>query len=86
MAASFEDVEQITGDWPGVAPGTFYGTSGMKVSGKGFCRMWSQREHDRDGVHDTEVLVVFCDLDEKPALLLGESEGRHGLLGGLPHV
>lgn len=31
--------------------------------------MWSEREHNRDDVHDTEVLVVFCDVDEKPALL-----------------
>lgn len=26
-------------------------------------------EHDRDGVHDTEVLVVYCDLEEKELLL-----------------
>ena len=32
-------------------------------------RMWGEREHARDDVHDTEVLVVFCDVDEKEALL-----------------
>lgn len=42
---------------------------------------WSAREHARDGVHDTEVLVVFCDLEEKPALI--ESSG--GVLFSTPH-
>jgi len=33
-----------------------------------------EREYERYGVFDTEVLVVFCDVDEKP-LLIAMSEG-----------
>lgn len=43
--------------------------------------MWSEREHNRDDVHDTEVLVVFCDVDEKPALLSSFSD----VLFSTPH-
>jgi hypothetical protein len=46
-----------------------YGTPSIKVRKKSFCRLWSGRECDRNGVHDTDVLVVFCDLDEKEALI-----------------
>ena len=79
--ADFDDVTLIGSELPGVEVSTFYGTPGLKVNRKAFCRMWSDREHDRDGVHDTEVLVVFCDLDEKPALI--ESSG--GVLFETPH-
>jgi hypothetical protein len=79
--ASFDDVRRAVADLPDVEAGTFYGTPGLKVRGKGFCRMWSEREHDRDDVHDTEVLVVFCDLEEKPSLI--ESSG--GVLFSTPH-
>ena len=56
---------------PGVEVSTWYGTPGLKVGGKGFCRMWSDREYKRDGIDtaDTEVLVVMCDVDEKQALI-----------------
>lgn len=67
--ASFDDVRRLTADLPMVEEGTSYGTASMKVKGKSFCRMWSDREHDRDDVHDTEVLVVFCEAEEKPAIL-----------------
>ena len=40
--------------------------------------MWGEREYDRYDVRDTEVLVVFCVLDEKPMLL--ESGGGAPLL------
>lgn len=75
------DVVAMTADWPGVTTGNWYGTAGLKVAGKGFARMWSEREHDRDGVHDTEVLVVMCDADEKPALI----ESSKGVLFSTPH-
>lgn len=39
------------------------------------------REHDRDGVHDTDVLVVFCEVDELDSLL-GSSDG---VLFSTPH-
>ena len=67
--ANFDDVVEVAADWPGVSVGLWYGTDGLKVAGKGFCRLWSEREHRRDDVHDTEVLVVLCELDEKPALM-----------------
>ncbi len=79
--ASFEDVVAITADWPGLTVDSWYGTAGLKVGGKGFCRMWSQREHDRDGVHDSEVLVVMCDLDEKQSLI----DSSNGVLFSTPH-
>jgi len=79
--ASFDDVVQVGEPWPGVTVDKWYGTPGLKVGGKGFCRKWSQREHDRDDVHDTEVLVVLCDADEKQALI--ESAG--GVLFSTPH-
>ena len=67
--AIFDDVRRLTADLPMVEEGTSYGTASMKVKGKSFCRMWSEREHNRDGVHDTELLVVFCEAEEKPAIL-----------------
>lgn len=67
--ATFDDVVRLGLTLPEVAVSTSYGTPALKVRTKSFCRMWSEREHDRDRVHDTEVLVVFCDVDEKRALL-----------------
>lgn len=67
--ATFDDVARLGLSLPEVTVSTSYGTPALKVRTKSFCRMWSEREHVRDGVHDTEVLVVFCDVDEKRALL-----------------
>ena len=77
----FADVVRIGSALPGVEQGTFYGTAGLKVRGKGFCRVWSEREHDRDGVHDSAVLVVFCDPDEKDALI----DSLGGVVFSTPH-
>jgi hypothetical protein len=79
--ATFDDVRRLTADLPEVTESTSFGTPALAVRGKSFCRLWSAREHARDGVHDTEVLVVFCDLEEKPALI--ESSG--GMLFSTPH-
>ena len=79
--ASFADVERLAVDWPGVTAGTFYGTPGLHVAGTGFCRLWSDREYARNDVHDTEVLVVFCDVDEKDMLLAAHPE----VLFSTPH-
>ena len=65
---TFDVVKALAARFPEVAESTSYGTPALKVAGKSFCRMWGQREHDRNDVHDTEVLVVFCELDEKPFL------------------
>ena len=70
--------------WHGLAEvteSTFYGTPAPKVRGKGFCRMWSEREYNRDGVHDTEVLVVFCEPEAKELLL----ESHPDVLFSTPH-
>lgn len=69
--ATFDDVTRIGLQLPEVTSSTWYGTPGLHVRKKGFCRMWSEREHVRDGVDltESEVLVLMCDLEEKPALL-----------------
>ena len=74
-------VKRAASTLPEVEESTSYGTPSLKVRKKSFCRMWSDREHDRDGVHDTEVLVVFCDLDEKEPLI----EASAGVLFSTPH-
>lgn len=57
--ADFTDVERIARDLlPDTMVGTSYGTAAILVRKKMVCRLWSQREHDRDDVHDTAVLVV----------------------------
>jgi len=79
--ATFEDVRHVGTRLPEVTDGTFYGTAALMVRGKGFCRMWSEREYDRDGVGDTEVLVVFCEPEAKEALL----ENHPDVLFSTPH-
>jgi hypothetical protein len=79
--ATFDDVRQLVADLPEVTESTSYGTPALKVRGKGFCRLWAAREHNRDGVHDTEVLVVFCALEEKATLI----ESSRGVLFSTPH-
>ena len=79
--ADFNDVRRIGTTLPGVEESTSYGTPALKVRGKSFCRMWSEREHNRDDVHDTDVLVVMCDVDEKAALI----DAAGGVLFSTPH-
>jgi hypothetical protein len=81
--ATFDDCVRLTAHLPEVEQSTSYGTPALTVRGKSFCRLWGDREHDRDGVDpdETEVLVVFCDLDEKDALI--ESSG--GTVFSTPH-
>lgn len=79
---TFEDVRAVGKRLPEVeeAP-SYHGMPALKVRGKPFCRLWGPTEHDRDGVHDTEVLVVFCDADEKDVLIATSS----GVLFSTPH-
>ena len=79
--ATFDDVRRLGMRLPEVTESTFYGTPALKVRGKGFCRMWSEREYNRDDVHDTEVLVVFCEPEMKDVLL----ESHPGVLFSTPH-
>ncbi len=78
---TFADVERLGAELPEVTVSTSYGTPALKVREKSFCRMWSQREHDRDDVHGTEVLVLMCDVNEKPHLI----EADPGVLFSTPH-
>ena len=48
---------------------------------KAFCRIWSEREYERDEITDTEVLVIFCELEEKETLI----EKYDGILFTTPH-
>lgn len=66
--ATFDDVRRLGEALPEVEVSTSYGTPALKVRGKTFCRLWGAREHARDGVEGTEVLVVWCELDEREAL------------------
>lgn len=67
--ATFDDVRRLGMALPEMAESTSYGTPALKVGKKLVCRMWSEREYNRDSVHDTEVLVVFCELEMKQVLL-----------------
>ena len=78
---TFDDVRRLGLRLPEVTESTWYGTPGLKVRNKGFCRLWGEREHRRDQVHDTEVLVVFCELEMKPVLL----ENHPDVLFTVPH-
>ena len=52
----------------------FVGTPALKVKEKSFCRLWGPRDSSKADVGDAEVLVVFCEPDEKK-FLLAESDG-----------
>jgi len=78
---SYDDAVTMTAGWPGVTADTWYGTPGLKAGGKGFARMWADREYRRDDVDDTEVLVVMCDVDEKQSLI----DAADGVLFSTPH-
>ena len=71
--ATFDDVVRIGTQWPDVSVSTSYATPALKVRGKGFCRLWGEHDRSKSDV-EGEVLVVFCELDEKE-FLLAESDG-----------
>ena len=79
--ATFADVVRLSEQLPEVEQSTSYGTPALKVRGRSFCRLWGEREHARNGVDDSEVLVVFCELEWKQALL----DGSAGVLFTTPH-
>ncbi len=66
---------------PEVICSTSYGTGALKVRGTMFCRLWGDREHAREGVEDSAVLVVYCEPAEKPQLLARHS----GVVFETPH-
>lgn len=67
--ATFADAVRLTSDLPGVTVGTAYGTPALRTPRASFARLWSDREHDRDDVHDTAVLVLLAPLELKRQLL-----------------
>lgn len=79
--ATFDDVVRLAAELPEVTESTSYGTPALTVRGRSFCRMWGAREHRRDGVDDSEVLVVFCDLAWKDTLI----DNAGGVLFSTPH-
>ena len=72
--ATFDDVVRMSSQWPEVSVSTSYATPALKVRGKAFCRLWGERDRSKSDIDEVEVLVVFCELDEKE-FLLGESDG-----------
>ena len=78
---NFDDAKRLAASFPEVDESTSWGTPALKVRGKMFCRMWGPSEHRRDNVHDTEVLVVRCDIHWREALI----EGSGGVLFATPH-
>ena len=64
--ATWKDVVAIGKRFPGVEEGTWYGTPGLKVKGKGgFCRMRT----------DPAALVMRVpDMDDREALLQGDPD------------
>jgi hypothetical protein len=72
--ATFDDVIRLSAQWPGVTVSTSYATPALKVRNKAFCRLWGDRDYSKSDVDDSEVLVVFCEIDEKE-FLLAESDG-----------
>ena len=79
--ATFDDVRRLGMALPEMTESTSYGTPALKVRKKLVCRMWSEREYKRDVVHDTEVLVLFCELEMKQVLL----DNHPGVLFTVPH-
>jgi hypothetical protein len=67
--ATFDDVIRLTQHLPEVTVSTSFATPALKVRGKAFCRMWGERDVKKSDIAHGDVLVVFCDLDEKPFLL-----------------
>jgi hypothetical protein len=62
---TWEDVVAIGRRFPGVEEGSWYGTPGLKVGGKGFCRLRT----------DPDALVMrVSDMGEREALLQGQPE------------
>jgi hypothetical protein len=61
----WEDVVEIGLRLPGVEVGTWYGTPGLKVGGKGFCRLRT----------DPDALVIrVLDMGDREALLQGDPD------------
>jgi hypothetical protein len=63
--ASWDDVVAIGERLPEVAAGTWWGTPGLLVGKKGFCRMRANPD---------ALVIKVADLDDKEALLRGDPD------------
>lgn len=72
--ATFDDVIRLCEGLDEVTVSTSYATPALKVRGRTFCRLWGERDAVKGDDGGSEVLVVFCDIDEK-VFLLAESDG-----------
>jgi hypothetical protein len=62
---AWEDIVAMARRLPGVETGTWFGSPGLKVAGKGFCRIRT----------DPDALVIrVLDLGDREALLKGQPE------------
>jgi hypothetical protein len=71
---TFDDVVRLCDDLSDVTESLSYGTPALKVRGKLFCRLWGDRDYRKADVDDSDVLVVFCELADKDALI-ADSDG-----------
>jgi hypothetical protein len=62
---SWQDVIEAGLRLPEVEVGTWFGTPGLKVAGKGFCRM---------RVNPDALVIRVLDLGDREALMLGEPD------------
>jgi hypothetical protein len=69
---SWEDVVAIGRRLPGVEAGTWFGTPGLKVAGKGFCRVRTNPD---------ALVIRVLDLGDREALL----QGRPDVYFSTPH-
>lgn len=77
----FADVVTLCAGWPDVTESLSYGTPALKVRGRAFCRLWGERDYKKADVTDSDVLVVFCELSIKNALI----DDSDGSVFGAPH-
>lgn len=77
--ASWDDVVAIGERLPEVAAGTWWGTPGLLVGKKGFCRMRANPD---------ALVIKVADLDDKEALLRGDPDTYFTTphYEGSPHV
>ena len=77
--ASWDDVVAIGERLPEVAAGTWWGTPGLLVRKKGFCRMRTNPD---------ALVIKVADLDDKEALLRGDPDTYFTTphYEGSPHV
>jgi len=63
--SSWQDVVEIGSRLPGVQESTWWGTPGLKVAGKGFCRVRTEPE---------ALVIRVLDLGDREALMRGQPD------------